>query len=445
MATNFLDGVCLTTLAPGKHADGDGLYLDVRSATSASWVFKFVLHNKPYELGLGSLKRVDLEAARIKRAECIAELKAGGNPHASRKADKLEAVRVANAPKGQTIYELAKNHVGQIAKKVKTEDGRKSWVRSLHRDFIGHVADMHPADVTRDDVLPLMVKLYTGKDMDGEKICEAKPVQAEDIRQRLTKLLGWAYATDLIRTPNWKNPMKWEGNLEHLLDREAHTPKPHAELPFAEVGQFLADVRAKGRGTPGVKLALEWLVLSASRAGEATGADWSEIDWDNDCWVIPAERMKMRRRHRVPLTNRHHEILNELKGGADREAPASGLMFMAFRETGTSKQTLRCLQLTVRKGITLHGFRSSFATWARAETYEVIIPATGQLRRIRLYDEAMIEESLAHVVGDETRNAYVRDDFLEVRRPMLDAWAAYCGTVQSNVVQIRRRAIKVAA
>jgi integrase len=425
---------------PGKTHDGDGLWLDVRSATSASWLFKFTAPGgKVDEVGLGSRKKITLERARELKGWCIEQLGNGANPKELLQAAKAEAIALSNAPKPKTVYELARDHVTLIAKKVKTDTGRKAFVRSMHADSIGDIADMAPGDVTKEAVKALMVLFYTGHNAKGELVRAPRPVQADDVRQRLCKLLKWARGTGRITTPDWQNPAAWEGNLEHEVNRDLHVPVNHPALPFAEVGQFLADVRAQDRGTRGVKLGLEWLVISGSRVGEVTGCDWREIDWVNDCWSIPDHRMKMRRRHRVPLTARHHEILNELKGGPDQEAPASGLMFVAHSDTGTNKQTLRDVQLKVRKGITLHGFRSSFSTWARSETYKVELPGTGETRRIRLYDEAMIEEALAHVVGGDTRNAYVRDDFLEVRRPMMESWAAYCGVVQSNVVQMRRR------
>ena len=147
----------------------------------------------------------------------------------------------------------------------------------------------------------------------------------------------------------------------------------------------------------------------------------------------------MRRPHRVPLTTRHHAILDAVLGG--RDAPASGPVFSVLGERPVSVIGLTKVMRAVEPdGCTLHGFRSSFATWARAETYAVTLP-NGDVRRVRLYDEAMVEECLAHVVGDDTRNAYVRDDFLELRRPMLEAWATYCGTVlESTVLPMRRRA-----
>ena len=427
MAINLLKNTNAADLKPGKHHDGDGLYLDVRSATSASWLFKFTFGGKGDEVGLGSRKKVDADRARDLRTWCLSELGAGRNPKVTLKTQKLELVRLVNAPKAATVHELARDNVHLIAKKLKTEKGRKGWVRSLHRDFIGYVADLDPAAVTPEDVRPLLAKLYA-----------EKPVLAEDIRQRLAKVLSWAKATGRITTPGWENPVKWEDNLEHTLDRGEHVEKNHAALPFFRVGKFVTTLRAREENALAMRLGLEWHVISATRPSEAAGVDWSEFDWANDCWVIPAERMKMRRPHRVPLTARHHAILDLILDGAD--VPASGPVFSVRGGDAVSVTGLRRLMLALNDTITLHGFRGSFATWARAETYAVTLP-TGEVRRVRLYDEAMVEECLAHVVGGDVRNAYVRDDFLELRRPCMEAWATYCGTVRkaADVLPMRRR------
>lgn len=447
------------TLTPGHHADGDGLYLDVRSASSASWLFRYTYGGKGMEVALGSRKKVDIVRARALRAWCLKELGEGRNPKETMKADKLEVVRKTNAAPALSIYETAKAYVRVIWKKAKTESVRNDIVRSLHADFIGDLAGMQPQDVVAADVKPLLTRLYTGKDMKGVQVQEPTPVRADDIRQRLVKVLSWAKAIDaqdkLGRFPaDWENPVRWEDNLEHVLELDAHEAENHPAIAFAEIGLFVAQLRAKETSDAAMKFALEWDVISATRANEAASADWSEFDWANDCWVIPAERMKMRRPHRVPLTDRHHEILDAILGGA--EPPTHGPVFTVGGSAPVSVTGLRKLMQSIKKpcgadfvavkpvpgdedkGITLHGFRAAFGTWARAEVYPCTLP-DGRVRRVRIFDEAMIEESLAHVVGGKVRNDYVREDFLELRRDLLGDWATYCGKVQTNVIPMRRR------
>lgn len=439
MATNYLTASKIAKLESGKHHDGDGLYLDRRSPTSASWLFKFTWGGKADEVGLGSLKKVDLERARELRAWCLAELGAARNPKRTLQAEKLERVREANAPPPATVYELAKNNIRLIAKTAKSAAGQKAWVRSMHRDFIGYIADMNPADVTRGDVKPIIEAYFTGKDAAGRPIRTPAPTMGRVLQQRLCKLLSWARATDRITAPDWVNPAAWSGNLEHTLDATEHQTTHHASLAAADVGAFLEKARQREANAVAVRRALEWHIISATRPTESAGADWSEIDWANDCWVIPAERMKMRRLHRAPLTARHHAILDALLGGAEFP-PTSGPLFSINSKSAVTRQAMDDLMKAVQPShCTLHGFRGTFSTWARNEAYEVQLP-TGDRALVRLYDEAMIEEALSHVVGDATRNAYIRDDFLDRRRAMMEAWAVYATTVRdTNVTPFRRR------
>ena len=419
-----------TAAAKGKLNDGGGLYLDVRSATSASWLFKFTAPDgTPDEMGLGSRKKIDLSGARALRLWAQGELNAKRNPRESRENEKLALRRDANAPDLLSVHDLAKAKVHLIARKVTTEKARKRWVRALHSDFIGYVADMDPAKVTEEDVKPLLTRLYTGKDMNGKTVCKATPVLADQIRRRLAAVLSFARADKRIMTPLWENPARWEDHLGRTLDTGDHVAKNHAGLPFFRVGKFIAAVRMGKVQT--IALALEWHVISATRGCEACALDWSWFDWSNDSVTYPASIMKMKRPHRAPLTARHIEILKTLLAGA--EPPEAGPVFVIRSGKSISTNAIRCAMHDVQTDITLHGFRSAFATWARSETYPITLP-TGELRRVRLYDEALIEECLAHVVGDAARNAYVRDDFLELRRPVMAAWATYCGTVLEPAV-----------
>ena len=126
-------------------------------------------------------------------------------------------------------------------------------------------------------------------------------------------------------TPEQRNPFRWEGHLEKHVVR-ASKKKSHASLDHNQVGAFLARVRGENERVT-MALTLEWTILSASRADEACGADWSEIDWQGECWAIPEERMKMRREHAVPLTERHYQILARMKPPGSGEYPASGPIF----------------------------------------------------------------------------------------------------------------------
>ena len=171
-------------------------------------------------------------------------------------------------------------------------------------------------------------------------------------------------------------------------------------------------------------LALEFLILTAARAGEVFGARWSEIDREAEVWIIAAERMKAGREHRLPLTARALETLDEaerLRGPADFVFPG------ARRGKPVSNMAFDALMRRMKvKGITGHGFRSSFRDWAGEVT---------------TFPREVAEAALAHAVGHATELAYRRGDALEKRRKLMGAWAAYIerGSV-ANIVELRRPA-----
>jgi integrase len=405
--------------------DGGGLWLDVRSATSASWAYRFTWGGKSDEFGFGSRKKVTLAQAREWRTWAQAHEAANRNPKIEFRSLKLANVRAANAPKQASVYELARDKFDKIAPDVTTADGRKKWLRSLHRDLIGPIADMEPAAVTREAVLDLMRAKYA-----------KSPVMAPYVRQRLCTVLSWAKSHDMIPDPLWRNPARWEDNLENREEVVTdHVAVNHPSLPFEEIGAFVNKLRGLNDRRV-VALALEWLILSANRADEAASADWSELDLDNDCWTIPGERMKMGLRHRVPLTDRHFAILDQMMPPGATEYPLSGPIF------GKSISALRSLMHTVKDAtITLHGFRATFSTWAYQQK-DTVTRSDGSKILIQLFEGEHIEECLAHVPKSRQGVAgdYNRQDFLDFRRPILEAWAAYCAVVQGEkVVPLRRR------
>ncbi len=179
-------------------------------------------------------------------------------------------------------------------------------------------------------------------------------------------------------------------------------------MPYAEVPAFVRALRASGLGEV-TKLAFELLILTGARTSEVLGARWDEVDLENAVWTIPAERMKARREHRVPLAPRAVEVLaraKELSCGSEfvfpsRSArkPLSNMVFL---------QALRRMEIAV----TAHGFRSAFRDWAAEHTN---------------FPREVCEAALAHTIKDKAEAAYRRGDLLEKRRELMVAWAAFLG------------------
>jgi integrase len=206
------------------------------------------------------------------------------------------------------------------------------------------------------------------------------------------------------------------------LPKVAKAKEHRQALPYSDVAAALATVQSSGAGAS-TKLCLEFLVLTAARSGEARGADWNEIDLAAKVWTVPASRMKAKRPHRVPLSKRAIELLTEaaaLSGG-------KGLVFPGTK-AGKPLSDMTILKLVKRDlGIAtdIHGFRTSFRTWAQERT---------------TFPREVAEAALAHVVGDSTEQAYARSDLFEKRRKMMESWAQFLSAAPGKIVQIASRA-----
>jgi integrase len=250
---------------------------------------------------------------------------------------------------------------------------------------------MNVADITKGDVLRAI-----------EPIWADKTVTASRVLNRIATVLSWATVRG-YRTGD--NPAKWEDYLEHALPAPAKIAKPQnfTALPYAELPAFMAELRRRD----GIAArAMQFTILCACRSGETRGAVWPEIDLKNKLWIIPAERMKAGREHRVPLSAEVVALLKALP--RERDNP---FVFIGARAGGLSAAALgRMLDRMGRGDITVHGMRSAFSTWARERTKTA---------------SSVIEISLAHAVGDKTSQAYARTDLFAKRRQLMAAWAKF--------------------
>jgi integrase len=247
-------------------------------------------------------------------------------------------------------------------------------------------------------------------------IWQSKPETASRVRGRIERVLNAAKAEGLR---SGENPAAWRGHLDATLPKPGKlTRGHHAALPYADMPAFMADLRAR----PALAaMALEFVVLTATRTSEVLNARWSEFDLDAGLWIVPAERMKARREHRVALSRRALAIVTELSA-----AKSSDFVFPG-QKRGKSLSNMAMLMLLERMGrrgaITSHGFRSTFSDWASE-----VSPFSSELR----------ETALAHTIGNKAEAAYRRGDALEKRRTMMEAWAAWCEPKAANVVAFAR-------
>src|SRR5215207_2384892 len=267
-----------TLSKPGLHSDGNGLYLVVDPSGAKRWLFLFRWGGKLKEMGLGGLSTTPLIAARERALEARRVLAGGRNPIDARRA--AEAARQSAATFGAFADELVKD----LSHGFRNEKHKGQWVTTLAT----HAAALRdrPLDqISTDDVLGVLAPIW-----------QTKHETAVRLRGRIERVLDAAKAKGLRAG---ENPARWRGHLDKLLSKRRKLAKSHlAALPYSDVPAFVSDLRKRSGSVP---LALEFIILNASRAGEVFGAQWSEIDREAGLWTIPAARMKGGRDHRVPL------------------------------------------------------------------------------------------------------------------------------------------------
>ena len=380
---------------PGRHADGGGLYLSISKdgeTVRRRWVLLYRWHGKLREMGLGPASTVSLAQAREMADKWRGEMRAGRNPLESRQAERRSSQAARTFAEVAASFYEAKSHDWRNAKV------RKQWMTPLER-YAARLMPLPVNEVGTEDVLAVLTPIWT-----------TKPETASRVRGRIEAVIDAARARGLIAA-NEANPARWRGHLSHLLSkRRKLTRGHHAAMPYREVPSFIVKLSEREAVSAA---ALEFLILTAARTSEVLGARWAEVDLATAVWTVPAERMKGRREHRVPLSDRALEILATMAPVRRGE-----LVFPGIR-TGRPLSSMAmemCLRRMKVERATVHGFRSSFRDWAGDTTQ---------------FPRELAEAALAHVAGDETERAYRRSDALERRRKLMQAWADFCGCSSS--------------
>ena len=269
---------------PGMYPDGGGLWLQITKSASKSWSFRFMLNGQAREMGLGPLHTVGLADARAAAVECRKLLLARIDPIEARKAK--HAGEALNAARSITFDECATEYIKAQRPGWSNPKHADQWTNTL-KAYASPVFGRFPVQAVDTE---LIVRALS-------KIWTAKTETASRVRQRIEAVLDWATASGFR---NGDNPARWAGHLEHKLTNptKLKNVKHISALPFAKIARFLPELK-KQEGV--AARALEFLILTAARTGEIRGAVWSEIDLEEKAWTIPAERMKMKREHRVPL------------------------------------------------------------------------------------------------------------------------------------------------
>jgi integrase len=398
------------TKTPGRYRCGlvRGLYLQISDNGAKSYVLRFERHGRERMMGLGSATEFSLKEARG-RARAARQLLADGvdpldQKHADRAAAKLTAARKLS------FRDAAQRYFDQNEKRWRSASHRDEFLRSLEAYAYPVIGGTDVAAIGIADVLHILEPIWT-----------SRTTTADRVRVRIAAVLDWCVVRG--HRPPGTNPAAWKGHLDQVLPpvRKIAPVAHHPALDYRQVPQFVAGLCQLG----GVaSKALQFLILTAARAGEVVNAMWDEIDFDNKTWIIAAERMKGHREHRVPLTPAALDLLRELRRDADNPH-----IFIGAR-SGAALSKMAMTDVMTRLGqhgvITIHGFRTSFSNWAHEQT---------------AHASHTIEISLAHRVGTETERAYRRTDMIEKRRQLMEQWSRFCmsspAKIGGDVVTLR--------
>ena len=346
---------------PGRHCDGNGLYLYVEKTGTRSWIQRLVIRGRKRELGLGSVELVSLAEAREQALANRKLARAGGDPLAEKR-------RSVGIP---TCAEAARRVVEQKRAGWRSAAHARNWFRTLETHAFPRIADVPVSEVTSGDVLEILAPIW-----------HTKAPTARFVYMRIRAVLEWAIAMD------WRSDNPCD-RLLPVLGPQHDVVQHHRALPHREVAAAIETVRASDPGKVDT-LAFEFLMLTAARGAEVHGAAWSEMDQDEGTWTIPASRMKTGREHRVPLCGRALEILEAARRLGDGE---SSIVFVNERGRPLEGKRLNRLLRKHRIAAVPHGFRSSFRDWAAEETD---------------HPREVVEAALAHVVQNQVEAAYMR-------------------------------------
>ena len=376
-----------TLSEPGQYSDGNGLTLRVEPTGSKRWVQRVTLHGRRHNIGLGGFPAVSLADAREMASANQLAIKQGKDPL----ADKYQAAADLKRSKMATFSEATRQVIDLNRPTWSNAKHAAQWESTLATYAFPVLGQKSVNEITPSDILSVLTPIWT-----------TKTETARRVRQRIETVLDWTVAQ------GWRSDNPAGRAITRVLPKQTRRVTHHPALPHTEVPDSLISISASGTDQA-TRQAFEFLVLTAARSREVRLACWTEVDLGQKVWAIPAERMKARREHKVPLSQRALEILVEAR---QLSGETNELIFSSFnRARPLSDMTFTNLLRRLEIPAVPHGFRSSFRDWCSEEIGEGF--------------EIAAEMALAHNVGNATRRAYARSNLLDQRRVLMEAWANY--------------------
>lgn len=405
MSTVLTDTFIRNLKSVGRYTDAAtiGLNIQVKSGGGKYWTFRYLYQSKRHDLGLGTYPNISLREARVRATNARNELNKGQRPVATWKS-KLAASKEAE-PEKVTFEEFAKTCIDSKKAEWRNDKHGAQWYATIKQYADPVIGNKHLDEIDTEDILRILNPIW-----------HTKTVTASRLRGRIEWVLA-AATTRKLRSG--MNPAAWRGHLETILPKpnKIKNEKHHKALPYSKLPAFIAKLKEMEGVSP---LALEFLILNANRTSEVIGGLRTELS-SNDIWVIPKDRMKAHREHRIPLGKRSLELL-EIAKSLD---PDSNYLFSSNGKP-LSNMAMSMLVRRMDCDITVHGFRSCFRDWVAEET---------------LHSSEVAEKALAHTITNKVESAYRRGDLIEHRKRLMSDWENYCQTGKwGNVVALERKA-----
>lgn len=382
---------------PGMFADGGGLFLQVQTRANGlpakSWLVRYRAKHRTREMGVGAVAIVTLADARAKALEARRLAAAGIDPIEQRR-ERIALLSSEEAPR-MTFRQCAKIYIEAHKGSWKNNKHREQWDATLAKYAFPVFGDLPVSEIDQAGVFRVL-----------DPIWSVKTETANRLRGRIEAILDWAKVRGYR---DGENPARWKGHMAKALPARTKIQpiEHHPALPYKQLPDFMAKLLATE--SIGAK-AFAFCILNVTRTSETLYAERCEFDMSARTWVIPAERMKARKEHRIPLSDASMTLLKAVSQLSD---PDFKYLFESTKRPGeplSNMTFLTMLKRMERQDLTAHGFRSTFRDWAAETT---------------AYPREVAELALAHAVGDKVEAAYRRSDLLERRRSLMNDWATF--------------------
>ncbi|MEL6949817.1 MAG: integrase arm-type DNA-binding domain-containing protein [Pseudomonadota bacterium] len=390
--TNVLTAQAIKRLTgPKRYADGGGLYLVVDKTGNKRWILRIQFNSKRRDIGLGGWPLVSLAMARTEATKLKLQVRGGIDPIETRRRARRSVPSFESA--ARSVHE-------SYCPTWKNPKHAAQWISTLEHYAFPVCGDVSVSDVDTSHVMRVLSPIWL-----------IKAETARRVRQRMSAVMDWAKAKGYR---DGENPV---AGVTRALPKQRRKPSHHKAVGYQELPKVFQDIRQSG-STSTVKLALEFLILTATRTSEVLHAKWTEIDWENKSWTIPSERMKAGRAHTIPLSPAAIRLLDKARS----DEPDDGLIFQGKRvNQPLSKDALRMVLRRMNRTETPHGFRATFRNWSAEKTN---VP------------REVCEAALAHANPNKTEAAYLRTTVFDKRRRLMEDWARFAESHRADVVRL---------